>query len=439
MATRVRSYSKINLGLAVGPKRGDGFHELRTVYQTIGLHDFVTVTARRTERTRVVLTANHAGVPRTETGDAERNTAWKMVVGTLERMGMTAEVEIAIDKRLPVQGGMGAGSANAVAALLGLERELGVGLPGAERLALAAEVGSDVPLFLLGGTVLGLGRGEEVHPLEEIEGVGGLACVVAVPELGVSTALAFRELDKRQGVGSREQGVEGHTGGLKPQIFDEPMRPEAGASGYPGAEAEDPGHPEGEGLGSRAQDPEDSGPKLKHEGSLTSGVGVDKLEELSRALAAVWKTSGGERGPSGIAPTNRPEMISGNLSNDFIETQSGSMEVRYRVSANGLGDVRGDLAENPLLALVRTGIENDFEEVVFSQYPSLRSTKRDLMGSSGDGALYAALSGSGSALFGLYKSEADARAAQYRVQENGTRAILTETLSRREYWRAMFE
>ena len=115
------------------------------------------------------------------------------------------------------------------------------------------------------------------------------------------------------------------------------------------------------------------------------------------------------------------------------------MEARNRASATELGDVRGDLAENPLLALVRTGIENDFEEVVFSQYPSLRSTKRELMGSSGSTALYAALSGSGSALFGLYRSKADARAAQYRVQENGTRAILTETLSRREYWRAMFE
>ena len=80
--------------------------------------------------------------------------------GRWQRLGIAAEVEIGIEKRLPVQGGMGAGSANAVAALLGLERELGLALPGPERLELAAEVGSDVPLFLLGGTVLGLGRGE---------------------------------------------------------------------------------------------------------------------------------------------------------------------------------------------------------------------------------------------------------------------------------------
>ncbi len=364
MSTRMRSFSKINLGLAVGPARADGFHDLRTVYQTLALHDLVTVAARPAERTRITLRANHPGVPRTEVGSAERNTAWKMVAGALERMGVAAEVEIFIDKRLPVQGGMGAGSANAVAALLGLERELGRKLPEEERMALAAAVGSDVPLFLMGGTVLGIGRGERVYPLAEAEGAAGLACVVALPEVGISTAAAFRELDQRQGVGR--------------------------------------------GCGS----------------SLTFQQGTDTLEELSRAYAAVWKTSGVEHGPSGIAFTNRPELVSGDLSKDRAPAERE--------------DVSGDLAENPLLALVRTGIENDFEEVVFSQHPSLRSTKRDLLGSSGEGALYAALSGSGSALFGLYRSQADARAAQYRVQQNGMRAILTETLSRRVYWDTMF-
>ena len=98
-----------------------------------------------------------------------------------------------------------------------------------------------------------------------------------------------------------------------------------------------------------------------------------------------------------------------------------------------------DLAENTLLALVRTGIGNDFEEVVFPQYPSLRITKRQLMGSDSDSpAIYAALSGSGSALFGLYRSEADAKAAQQRVQSSGVQALLTETLPRAEYWERMF-
>ena len=91
-----------------------------------------------------------------------------MVERCLERMGVAAEVAIHIEKRLPVQGGMGAGSANAAAALIGLERELGVALPEAERLELAAEVGSDVPLFLLGGAVLGTGRGELVTAMPDL-------------------------------------------------------------------------------------------------------------------------------------------------------------------------------------------------------------------------------------------------------------------------------
>jgi 4-diphosphocytidyl-2-C-methyl-D-erythritol kinase len=351
MSTRVRSFSKINLGLAVGPARADGYHGLVTVYQTLALCDVVTVEARRAGATRVELEVDHAGVPSTARRDAERNTAWKMVVGALERMGIAAEVRIGIEKRLPVQGGMGAGSANAAAALIGLERELGVALAGAERLKLAAEVGSDVPLFLLGGTVLGLGRGEEVYPLPDLP---GMACAVAVPGVGVSTAAAFRELDARQVT----EGV-----------------------GVVGA-----------GNGSQ----------------LTSLGLPDRLKELSRALAAVWTTDGAELGGTGISCS------------------------------------AGDLAENPLLALVRTGIENDFEEVVFSQHPSLRSTKRELMGSdSGAGnpgrAVYAALSGSGSALFGLYRTQADARAAQQRVQATGVRAILTETLTRTEYWHTMME
>jgi 4-diphosphocytidyl-2-C-methyl-D-erythritol kinase len=153
--------------------------------------------------------------------------------------------------------------------------------------------------------------------------------------------------------------------------------------------------------------------------TLTSAAPVDKLEQLSRALATVFKTNGSEPGPSGISRTARPDE------------DLGTSEEKHGTAT--------DLAENTLLALVRTGIENDFEEVAFSQHPFLRDIKRQLMGSdSGNPALYAALSGSGSALFGLYKSEADAIAAQHRVQSTGTQAILTETLPRSEYWNRMF-
>jgi 4-diphosphocytidyl-2-C-methyl-D-erythritol kinase len=354
MATRVRSYSKINLGLAIGPVRADGFHGLTTLYQTLDLHDLVTVTARRAgagSETKISLTTNHPFVPRDG-----RNTAWRMLERALAKLGVTAEVAIHIEKRLPVQGGMGAGSANAAAALLGLERELDIALSGVERLRLAAEIGSDVPLFLLGGAVLGLGRGEFVVPMPDLPQTW---CVVAVPSVGVSTPAAFKEWDTRQD-------------------------------------------------------------------GLTSLPQIDRLQELSLAYSSLSAKTGDSRsGTSGIVRDPNPEKKRG-------------------LSGENQADAMNDLAENTLLALVRTGIgsdglQNDFEEVVFPQYPSLRTTKRQLMGSDLDGsAVYAALSGSGSALFGLYRSERDAKAAQLRVQSSGVQALLTETLPRTEYWEQMF-
>ncbi len=405
MATCVRSYSKINLGLAIGPVRADGFHGLTTLYQTLDLHDLVTVTARRAGETRISLTTNHPFVPRDG-----RNTAWKMVERCLAKMDMTAVVEIHIEKNLPVQGGMGAGSANAAAALLGLERELGVALPGVERLKLAAEVGSDVPLFLLGGAVLGLGRGELVVPMPDLPRTW---CVVAVPQVGVSTPAAFKAWDALQEAGIREQGAGNREGsGLGAAETVE------SAAEDPTSRRRDMGHPAG--LISVAR----SGV------GLTFGAKVDKLNELSLAYASLSaKTGDSKSGTSGIVRGDNSEKKQGLAG----ENQANAMN---------------DLAENTLLALVRTGIgngllQNDFEEVVFPQYPSLRITKRQLMGSDSDSpAVYAALSGSGSALFGLYGSEADAKAAQQRVQsaaiEVGVRVFLTETLPRADYWSGMF-
>jgi 4-diphosphocytidyl-2-C-methyl-D-erythritol kinase len=380
MATCVCSYSKINLGLAIGPVRPDGFHGLTTLYQTLDLHDLVTVSAKRLAsgaETRIALTTNHPFVPR----DA-RNTAWRMVERCLERLGVAAEVGIHIEKRLPVQGGMGAGSANAAAALLGLERELGVALPGVERLKLAAEIGSDVPLFLLGGSVLGLGRGELVLPMPDMPRTW---CVVAVPQVGVSTPAAFKAWDAlvaREGVDSVGEPVSQKRGMGESDLVDS------------------------------------SGVQVWVQ--LTSTPGLDKLERLSLAYSSLSAKTGDRKpGTSGIVRDPNPEK-----KRDLPESQADAMN---------------DLAENTLLALVRTGIGNDFEEVVFPQYPSLRITKRQLMGSDSDSlAVYAALSGSGSALFGLYRSEADAKAAQQRVQSSGVQALLTETLPRAEYWERMF-
>jgi len=157
---------------ASAPRGPDGFHGLATIYQTLELFDVVTVTAKAAESTAIRLTSNDARVP-----TDNHNTAWKMVELALKMLGRTAEVEIHIEKRLPVQGGLGAGSANAaVAALVGLEAELGIAdFPPFEHetlrrvgtlrhLEIAAHVGSDVPLFLIGGTVLGVGSGTASLP-----------------------------------------------------------------------------------------------------------------------------------------------------------------------------------------------------------------------------------------------------------------------------------
>ncbi len=212
MPTSVRSHAKINLGLGIGAPRRDGFHALTTVYQTLELHDVVTVAARNTwkaKTTQIRLTSNDERVP-----TDSRNTAWKAVELALEDGGSYADVEIHIEKRLPVQGGLGAGSANAVAALIGLEKELGwnksrraprwaaqspwkeMGIGTfywpSRRLDIAAKIGSDVPLFLIGGTVLGLDRGQEVYPLPDLDPIW---CVVALPGVGVSTPQAFADWD----------------------------------------------------------------------------------------------------------------------------------------------------------------------------------------------------------------------------------------------------
>jgi len=367
MSTSVRSHSKINLGLAIGPPRPDGFHGLATLYQTLALYDVLTLSAVRSPVTTIQLTSNHAGVP-----TDDRNTAWRIVERALERLGIGATVRMHIAKDLPVQGGMGAGSANAAAALLALERELQVALPGPERLALAAEIGSDVPLFLLGGAVLGLGRGEQVYPVPDLPPT---PCVVALPAIGVSTPQAFRDWDALMLAEAEDAS---------------PVPPFAA-------------------------------------GDLTKPATPDRLRELSLALAAVYA----EPGTSGIFCT--PE-----------KTQASQEEGPPSPAKNLSGPessscrLQNDLAENTLLALVRTGIENDFERVVFPIHPPLREIKRLLMGSLAETAFYAALSGSGSALFGLYRSIADAQAAQQRVQAVGVKAVITHTLPRAAYWRTMF-
>ena len=151
MSVTVRSFAKINLGLTIGPLRADGFHELRTVYQTIALHDVIRVAVER--GTGIEIRCEDPRVPRDES-----NTCYRIVERAMAALKAKGRVVIEIEKRLPVQGGLGGASGNAVAALAGI----GAGVEEssfapAEKLRMAAEVGSDLPLFLIGGTVLGSG------------------------------------------------------------------------------------------------------------------------------------------------------------------------------------------------------------------------------------------------------------------------------------------
>ena len=183
----VRAHAKINLDLRVGGRRGDGFHDLRTILQSIGLHD--TLTLRAVEGgCRIRCSA--AGVPLGRDNLVHR--AAQRLWTELGRCGEVRGLAVSIRKRIPVAAGLGGGTADAVAALRGLCRLWGR-TPSAARLhALAADVGADGPFFLVGGTALGVGRGDEVYPLAELSPHW---VVVAVPTHGVSTAAAYGWLD----------------------------------------------------------------------------------------------------------------------------------------------------------------------------------------------------------------------------------------------------
>jgi len=317
----VRSFAKINIGLRIGPARPDGFHQLYTVYQTIALHDVIKVDLQK--GVGIDIRCKDPKVPADET-----NTCYRVADRVLRSMKQRSKIVITIEKQLPVQGGLGAASSNAVATLFALERLLKAEFDAEERLRIASEVGSDLPLFLIGGTVLGLGRGEQVLPLADQPTT---PCVVLLPGIGVSTPEAFGDWD---------------------ELMEE------------------------DGLRDRG---------------LTSAASSDKMEEFSRSVY-VW-----------LRPATG------------VPAEKG-----------------GGRAETPLLDLVRAGIENDFERVVFPKYPELRDLKRAL---EREGARYSSLSGSGSALYGLFETEEQAqRAAQQISEKKGVNAIATRTLTRAEYW-----
>ncbi|SRR5579871_1274751 len=330
MATSVRSFAKINLGLKIGPLREDGFHELRTIYQTVALSDQVRVDVSK--GVGIEIACKDPRVP-----DDESNTCWRVADRILRSLKVRGKVRISIEKRLPVQGGLGAASSNAVATMLALEKELRQPLSPEERLRITSEVGSDLPLFLVGGTVLGTGRGEQVYPLQDLP---SFHCVIATPEVGVSTPTAFADWDKKCAAILADR-------------------------------------------------------KLS-DVKLTDKESSDRINTFSRTI---YEWLNGSFTPTGVPGKGR------------------------------------DRAEALLLDLVRTGIENDFESVVFPKYPAIREVKRALERS---GAKYVSLSGSGSAVFGLFADQESANQAVKKLEQNDIPAQATVTLPRERYWNELF-
>jgi 4-diphosphocytidyl-2-C-methyl-D-erythritol kinase len=329
MPVSARSYAKINIGLSIGARRDNGFHDLLTVYQTVAAHDVIKVQFGK--GTGIEIRCRDPRVPADES-----NTCYRVAERVLKKLKQRGKLVITIEKNLPVQGGLGAGSSNAIATMFALERELRMPLTAEDRLNIAAEVGSDLPLFLVGGTTFGIGRGEQVFPLEDLPPI---ACVLVTPKVSVSTPQAFADWDDKF------------------------------ASSGP------------------HRDPTQLS-------KLTQSAGSDTITPFSRAVFS-WLMG---------TPT-------------------------------GVPTASGDRAETLLLDLVRAGIENDFERVVFPKHPELRDVKRVL---EREGARYASLSGSGSALYGLFASSEAAAKAAARFNDDGIPAQATTTLTRAEYWQRMF-
>ncbi|GAA2513467.1 4-(cytidine 5'-diphospho)-2-C-methyl-D-erythritol kinase [Actinocorallia cavernae] len=187
MSVTVRVPAKVNVQLAVGAARPDGFHDLANVFLAVGLYDEVTVTPA--DELRVTCAGPDAAqVPLDRT-----NLAARAALALAARRGIEPNVHLHIDKDIPVAGGMAGGSADGAGALLACDRLWGTGASRAELLAICAELGSDVPFSLVGGAALGVGRGELLTGLD----VGGtFHWVFAMAERGLSTPAVFREFDR---------------------------------------------------------------------------------------------------------------------------------------------------------------------------------------------------------------------------------------------------
>jgi 4-diphosphocytidyl-2-C-methyl-D-erythritol kinase len=191
----VRVPAKVNIGLRIGPRRADGFHSLNTVYHAVSLYD--TVTARRSDTMHLSLTGpESAGLAADHT-----NLAWRAAELLAAHRGIpNLRVELQVDKQIPVAAGLAGGSADAAGAMLACDELWGLGLDLRELSDLAAQLGSDVPFAVHGGTMLGSGRGESIQPVPV---AGNWTWVLAIATGSLSTPAVYAELDRQRALAPR--------------------------------------------------------------------------------------------------------------------------------------------------------------------------------------------------------------------------------------------
>ena len=197
----LRAFAKINLSLRITAVREDGFHDVRTLLQAIDLFDRVKCETRKGP---FEIRCDMPGVP-----IDRANLVWKAAQLLWDAAGRAGEPRgavVTLQKRIPMMAGLGGGSSDAAAALVGLRRLWKLRLSDAQLHAIASRLGSDVPFFLVGGTALGLGRGDELDPLENLPHYW---VVRAIPPFGISTPDAYRWFDEAEQTGSRPVSGDG--------------------------------------------------------------------------------------------------------------------------------------------------------------------------------------------------------------------------------------
>ena len=161
---RIPAFAKINLRLDILGKRDDGFHELRTIFQTISLHDELRLRASRSPGISLTIQGNQP----LSAEPPQKNLVYRAVEALRHELKIASGVEIALQKTIPAGRGLGGGSSDAAAALLGYLRLTKKKLAAARLLEIASSLGADVPFFLLGGRALGVNKGDEIYPLPDI-------------------------------------------------------------------------------------------------------------------------------------------------------------------------------------------------------------------------------------------------------------------------------